>query len=113
MYHFGVKLRQEDNGRVTATLVDLPDGPRGEGATGEEAYQNLIANSAEMLTQYLVAGGRPGPITNPSTPTIGISLPTRVAATTPPSAPATVVGERDKGRTWNYSWRSNTVSTEG
>ncbi len=113
MYHFAVKLRQDDNGRIAAILVDLPDGPRGEGATPEEAYQNLISNAADILTKFLADGGRPGAITDDKTPAIGIALPARMQATMPPSAPATQIGVRDKGWTLNYSWRNNTVSTEG
>jgi hypothetical protein len=116
MYQFGVKLHQEDDGRITATLVDLPEGPRGDGATAEEAYQNLIVNSAETLTKYLIAGGLPRPLTNDKTAAIGISMPSQVHVVppaTPTPAPAQTIGPRDKGWTWNYSWRNNTVSTEG
>jgi hypothetical protein len=112
MYHFGVKLRQDDNGHITAALVDLPGGPRGEGTTPEEAYENLIANSADVLTKFLTDGGRPNAITDEKTLTIGITLPARMQATMPPSARATQIGPRDKGWTLNYSWRNNTVSTE-
>jgi hypothetical protein len=117
MYKFGVKLIQENDGRFAVALLDFPSGPRGEGASAQEAYQDLIAKTASGLTKFLVGGGRPAPIAD-GVPSVSISLPAAVNATPPPPPPqaastGVMIGPRDKGYMWNYSWRNNTLSTEG
>src|SRR5690349_9562933 len=112
MYQFGVRLRQEADGRIAAVLLDFPSGPRGYGVTTDEAYNDLIKKTTAGLTKFLLGGGRPGAIPE-GTPSISVELPTRMHAVMPPSAPARMVTPRDDGATWSYSWRNNTLSTEG
>ena len=113
MYQFGVKLRQEEDGRIVATLVDLPSGPYGSGATAEEAYQDIITKSAPHLTKFILTGGKPAPIADDKTATITIDMPAQMRPAMPPSAPAAQVGKRDTGAIWNYGWRNGPISTEG
>ena len=113
MYQFGVKIRQEEDGRVTAALLDFPSGPRGTGASAEEAYQDLIGKTTSGLTKFLVGGGRPFPLPDDTTPSISVELPTRLQVVMPPSALGGRIVGRDNSEMWNYSWRNTTVTTEG
>ena len=116
IFQFGVEISQNDRGAFTASLVDLPDAPRGEGISATAAQEQLIASAADAMTQFLVAGRVPAPLARTDGAFIGLSLPQKIVALGPDTqsqGPATFFGKREGGGMMTYSWRNNSFMTEG
>ena len=76
---YPVNMVEMSQDRFIATLVDLPDGPKGQGNSALAAYNDLAARVIPVLTDMMLEGNAPAATDSSETDlVIGLSPPVKV-----------------------------------
>jgi predicted RNase H-like HicB family nuclease len=109
MINYPVRITEQTAGHYVAELVDLSDGPRGQGTSEEAAYADLTGPATELLARLMAEGKEP----TPSAAVDGYVIAVSPLLPFGPEAPVSNTTNQRKPRPLEtYSWTNRGIIQE-